>query len=190
MLAQAKGEGQPFQIVHFDGHGVLVGPGRRAPGSGAPIAYRGSEVEGVLAFEKPGGGSDEVSAATFAQVLRAAEVPVVVLNACQSGAVGTELEAAVATRLLQEGAASVVAMGYTVYAVAAAEFMAAFYERLFAGDGITQAVGAGRRRLHQRPDRPAPRDRCRWPTGWCRSTTYAPTCASPTYGVRGLGRSP
>jgi hypothetical protein len=42
-----------------------------------------------------------------ARVLAAAQVPVVVLNACQSGAVGKALEAAVATRLLQEGAASV-----------------------------------------------------------------------------------
>jgi tetratricopeptide (TPR) repeat protein len=156
-LADAARQGQPFQIVHFDGHGVLTGRGRGAPGSGAPVAYHGPEVEGVLVFEKPGGGSDEVSAAAFAQVLKAAEVPVVVLNACQSGAVGSELEAAVATRLLQEGAASVVAMGYTVYAVAAAEFMAAFYERLFAGDGLTAAVGAGRRRLHQRDQRPSPK---------------------------------
>ena len=74
-------------------------------------------------------------------------MPVVVLNACQSGAVGKELEAAVATRLLQEGIASVVAMAYTVYAVAAAEFMAAFYERLFAGDTVSAAVTAGRQRL-------------------------------------------
>ena len=36
-----------------------------------------------------------------------------------------------ATRLLEAGAAAVVAMGYSVYAVAAAEFMAAFYEALF-----------------------------------------------------------
>ncbi|HEV2809892.1 MAG TPA: tetratricopeptide repeat protein [Acidimicrobiales bacterium] len=156
-LAEAKAEGQPFQIVHFDGHGVLAGRGRQALGAAAPVAYLGTEVEGVLAFEKPGGGGDDVPAGIFAQVLSAAEVPVVVLNACQSGAVGTELEAAVATRLLQEGAASVVAMGYTVYAVAAAEFMAAFYERLFAGEGITQAVAAGRRRLHQRPERHSPK---------------------------------
>lgn len=50
-------------------------------------------------------------------------------------------------RLLQEGTASVVAMAYSVYAVAAAEFMAAFYERLFAGDRVADAVSAGRRRL-------------------------------------------
>ena len=71
----------------------------------------------------------------------------VVLNACQSGAVGKELEAAVATRLLRGGAESVVAMAYSVYAVAAAEFMAAFYERLFVGDTVSAAVTAGRHQL-------------------------------------------
>jgi len=75
----------------------------------------------------------------------------------QSGAVGDRLEAAVATRLLQEGTASVVAMGYRVYTVAAAEFMAAFYERLFAGDRVTEAVTAGRRRLYERSERPSPK---------------------------------
>jgi hypothetical protein len=38
------------------------------------------------------------------------KVPVVVLNACQSGAVGKELEASVATALLKAGCAAVVAM--------------------------------------------------------------------------------
>ena len=84
-------------------------------------------------------------------------VPVVVLNACQSGAVGKQLEAAVATRLLQGGAASVVAMAYSVNAVAAAEFMAAFYERLFADGTVTAAVTAGRQRLYQRNLRPSPK---------------------------------
>src|SRR5204863_5399362 len=98
-----------------------------------------------------------VAAADVARVLAEARVPVVVLNACQSGAVGKQVEAAVATRLLQEGAASVVAMAYTVYAVAAAEFMAEFYERLFAGDRVAAAVAAGRGRLAQRDDRPSPK---------------------------------
>ncbi|HEV2809888.1 MAG TPA: tetratricopeptide repeat protein [Acidimicrobiales bacterium] len=153
-LADAKVAGQPFQLVHFDGHGVLAG-GSRLAGAAAPLAYHQPGSEGVLFFEKPGGGSDQVPAAVFAQLVSDAEVPLVVLNACQSGAVGTEIEAAVATRLLQEGAASVVAMGYSVYALAAADFMAAFYERLFAGDTVSQAVGAGRRRLYHRPERPS-----------------------------------
>ncbi len=49
-----------------------------------------------------------------------------------------------------------VAMGYSVYAVAAAEFMAAFYESLFAGDSVGQAVGAGRRLLFDHDGRPSP----------------------------------
>ena len=84
-------------------------------------------------------------------------VPVVVLNACQSGAMGKELEASVATALLRAGCAAVVAMAYSVYAVAAAEFMAAFYESLFAGDSVGQAVTAGRKRLFEHDGRPSPK---------------------------------
>jgi tetratricopeptide (TPR) repeat protein len=152
-LAAARQAEQPFQIVHFDGHGAV------STGSGwgpAVTLAGGLEPEAVLAFEKPGGGADLVPAGTVARVLAEAQVPVVVLNACQSGAVGKELEATVATRLLQEGAACVVAMAYTVYAVAAAEFMAEFYERLFAGDRVTEAVAAGRRRMAEKNLRPSP----------------------------------
>ena len=117
----------------------------------------GPGAEGVLVFEKPGGGSDEVPASKVAAVLKDARVPVVVMNACQSGAVGKDVEAAVATRLLREGAAAVVAMAYTVYAVAAAEFMAVFYKRLFAGDTVSAAVTAGRRRLFEKDGRPSPK---------------------------------
>jgi len=63
----------------------------------------------------------------------------------------------VATALLRAGCATVVAMAYSVYAVAAAEFMAVFYERLFAGDAVSAAVTAGRRRLSQQDLRPSPK---------------------------------
>jgi tetratricopeptide (TPR) repeat protein len=154
-LARAATAGKPFQVVHFDGHGVLAG--RRAAGARAPLTFADPGPEGVLAFEKPGGGADEVPASRVARVLAQAGVPVVVLNACQSGAVGKDLEAAVATRLLTEGVASVVAMAYSVYAVAAAEFMAAFYEQLFTGATVTAGVTAGRQRLYQRNLRPSPK---------------------------------
>ena len=154
-LQGAAEAGEPFQVVHFDGHGAM--PGRGSAGSGAPLRFTGPGPEGVLVFEKPGGGPEEVPSSRVAQLLAAARVPVVVLNACQSGAVGKDLEAAVATRLLSAGVASVVAMAYSVYAVAAAEFMAAFYERLFAGGTVTAAVTAGRQRLYQRNRRPSPK---------------------------------
>ena len=138
-LADAAEAGEPFHVMHFDGHGAL-----RAG-------------NGLLVLEGRGGGSHPVSASRMAAVLKDAGVPVAVLNACQSGAVGKDVEAAVATRLVQEGCAAVVAMAYSVYAVAAAEFMAIFYERLFAGDTVTAAVTAGRKRLFEKDGRPSPK---------------------------------
>ncbi len=156
-VKQAADAGEPFHVVHFDGHGAMLG--RAMSGGDAGGRPSGDDVgpgEGVLAFEKPGGGSDLIGASKVAAVLAEGKVPVVVLNACQSGAVGKELEASVATALLKAGCAAVVAMAYSVYAVAAAEFMAAFYEALFAGDSVGQAVTAGRRRLFERDGRPEP----------------------------------
>jgi tetratricopeptide (TPR) repeat protein len=144
VLDQAQHSGEPFQIVHFDGHGLVTDDAD-------------DQASGALVFELPTGGADYVSAATVAAVIAAARIPVVVLNACQSGAMGRRLEATVATRILNEGAVAVVAMAFAVYAVAAAEFMAAFYERLFAGDSVAEAVSTGRRRLAEHDRRPSPR---------------------------------
>jgi len=156
-VRQAAESGEPFHVVHFDGHGAMLG----RPTGGGSIAGRPAMMtnpgEGVLAFEKPGGGSDPVGASKVAQMLAEGRVPVVVLNACQSGAVGKELEASVATALLKAGCAAVVAMAYSVYAVAAAEFMAAFYESLFAGESVGQAVTVGRKRLFEHDGRPSPK---------------------------------
>ncbi len=158
VLKKAAADGEPFHVVHFDGHGIMLGRPAAGVGPGGRPAMMTGPGEGVLAFEKPGGGgSDLVSAAKVAGVLAEAGVPVAVLNACQSGAVGKELEASVATALLGAGCAAVVAMAYSVYAVAAAEFMAAFYESLFAGASVGQAVTAGRRRLFEHDGRPSPK---------------------------------
>ncbi|HCT77522.1 MAG TPA: hypothetical protein DGG94_13045 [Micromonosporaceae bacterium] len=155
VLAQAMTDGAPFQVVHFDGHGMLI---HRRGGEGVHLpALNGGGAEGVLVFEELDGRPDHVTADVVAQVLAAARIPLVVLNACKSGAVGKQIEAAVATRLLAGGALSVVAMAYTVHAVAAAEFMTAFYERLFAGESVSQAVTAGRARLARKNLRPSPK---------------------------------
>ena len=103
----------------------------------------GSGPEGLV-FEQTGGGPDRVPAGRVAAVLAEAHVPVVVLNACQ---LGREVEAAVATPLLQQGAAVVAAMAFSVYAVADAEFMTVFYPRLFTGGQVADADAAGRQRL-------------------------------------------
>ena len=179
-LAEASAAGEPFHVVHFDGHGAR--PDRPVGGAGPgarPGMMTGPAAEGVLVFERPVGGSDQVGASKVAAVLKDAKVPVVVLNACQSGAVGKDVEAAVATRLIREGCAAVVAMAYSVYAVAAAEFMAVFYERLFAGRHRQRSSRPpGGNGCSKRTPGRAPRGTCRWRTGWCRCTTCAAMSAS------------
>ncbi|NUR02638.1 MAG: tetratricopeptide repeat protein, partial [Streptomyces sp.] len=159
VLGEAVRAGELFQVVHFDGHGVFGTAAAVSGGWGQPHMFAGSAQTGMLAFEKSGGGSDLVPAEKVARVLAGGQVPVVVVNACQSGQLGAQVEAAVATRLLQGGASSVVAMAYSVYAVAAAEFMAVFYERLFAGDAVTDAVTVARHHLAAANLRPSPRGR-------------------------------
>jgi hypothetical protein len=185
-LGEAAARGEPYQVVHFDGHGVL----RRADVGGGygTNMFAGQASEGVLAFGKPGGGADDVTASKNAQV------PVVVLNACQSGAIGQDLGAAIATRLLQEGTASVVAMAYSVYAVAAAEFMAAFYERLFAGDPVSAAVAAGRQRMFTSDRRPSPKGEmplADWliPVHYLRRDVSFPQARTERSGLPSLGQA-
>jgi hypothetical protein len=154
-LGAAVAAAKPYHILHFDGHGTF---GSRSTTTNPNHFDTGTAASGYLAFESEGGGEDLVVADEFALAVSQAKVPLVVLNACRSGMLGeAAVEAAVATRLLEGGAASVVAMGYSVYAVAAAEFMAEFYEALFAGRTVSEAVAAGRRRLYRRKERPSPK---------------------------------
>jgi tetratricopeptide (TPR) repeat protein len=147
---------RPYHILHFDGHGTFGVGG--AGGGGQHQFDGGTAARGYLAFEAEGGGEDLVPAEEFALAVNQARVPLVVLNACRSGMMGdVAVEAAVATRLLEGGAASAVAMGYSVYAVAAAEFMTAFYQALFARKTVSEAVSEGRRRLYRRRERPSPK---------------------------------
>ena len=154
-LEEARDSGEPYQILHFDGHGAFGTTVAR----GAANPYRYSAPQGYLLFETEAGDQNPVAADQLAPLLTEAQVPLLVLNACQSGQIegGAGPESAVATRLLQGGAASVVAMSYSVYAVAAAEFMAAFYEALFAGKTVSHAVTEGRRQLQRADLRPSPK---------------------------------
>jgi tetratricopeptide (TPR) repeat protein len=153
-LKAAKEAGMPYHAVHFDGHG----------GFGELIA--GAGPQGYVVFEgKPDCRKQitpkHVSAEEFSAALKAGGVPLVILNACRSGKIetadqATGPEASVATRLLQDGAASVVAMSHSVYVVAAAAFMAVFYEALFAGRSVSEAVNGGRKALRQEENRLRP----------------------------------
>ncbi|MBX9634451.1 MAG: CHAT domain-containing protein, partial [Magnetospirillum sp.] len=139
-LMAAKQAGQPFHVVHFDGHGNF---GVKAPHAPTSTHFDGGGPQGYLFFEADHQDDQAVAAADFAALLSQAQVPVVILNACRSATLADEAgpEAAVATRLLQGGVAAVVAMSHSVYAVAAAEFMATLYQTLFAGRPLAIALG-------------------------------------------------
>ncbi|MFE7561703.1 tetratricopeptide repeat protein [Kitasatospora sp. NPDC057500] len=145
-LREAREEGRPFQIVHFDGPGVL--PERSA---------LGHELHGGLLFERPDGGAEPVPVRRVARLLAAAEVSVVVLSTGRSADRAGEPEAAAALRLLQEGAAAVLALPYGLSGTAAAEFLSTVYERLRSGDRVASAVAAGRRRLAEQDLRTSPK---------------------------------
>lgn len=120
-----------YHIVHFDGHGNYD------PGLG----------QGLLVFETEEGTAQEILAERIAQSLTDCRVPVFVLNACQSGQEGEEKFSSVATQLVAGGAKGVVAMAYSVHAVAAREFIQQLYGELAYGSNLAKAVKAGRHRM-------------------------------------------
>ena len=197
-LQAAKDDGEPYHAVHFDGHGTF-GVAANA-GNGLSAHLFAGEAQGYVLFEKEAGGAEAVGAGDFAAALKDGGVPLVILNACKSGKIETaddaaSPEASVATRLLLDGAASVVAMSYSVYVVAAAAFMAVFYEALFAGKSVSEAVNTGRKalRLEQNRLRPSlkgemPLQDWMVPVHYSRSTLRLPVKQHPKFSMEAAAR--
>ena len=167
-LARAKNEGRPIDVVHFDGHGTFGVTADTDRTTLDATRFRDGTAEGVLIFEDEAGEKKAIKASVFANAMKNEDeevkdvgVPLLVFNACRSASLTDDVapEAAVATRLLDVGAAAVVAMGYSVYAEAAAEFMAVFYAHLATGETVARAVTEGRRHLRENPERPSPKGR-------------------------------
>ncbi|WP_309714514.1 CHAT domain-containing protein [Armatimonas sp.] len=128
-----------YHVFHFDGHGTFQG----APAHSS-LLYQREGLGGKLYFEDGlASGQEEdglISGERLGRVLAQAKVPIVLLNACQSGMVdpGSEL-VSLGNELLRSGACGVVAMSYSVYVQTAAAFMKSLYERLRAGDDLAGA---------------------------------------------------
>jgi tetratricopeptide (TPR) repeat protein len=133
-----------YHVLHFDGHGAY--------GEGAdqysPDRFRARQ--GCLVFENEKGEADPKSAQDLSALLREHAVPVVVLNACQSGTLDDKAEdafATVATALLRSGMRSVVAMAHSLYVSGAKAFLPAFYRGLFESRSVAEGVRAGRQQM-------------------------------------------
>src|SRR5205085_7648869 len=111
-------------VLHFDGHGAF-------PQSAA--------THGVLLFESESDEQRLVTGQELGGLIAGKGVPVVLLNACQSGMAHPEaLYPSVGNELLKAGARGVVAMTYSVYVQTAVRFMARLYEALIAGEELSR----------------------------------------------------
>ncbi|MEM9191721.1 MAG: CHAT domain-containing protein [Myxococcota bacterium] len=144
-LEQASRQGAPYHILHFDGHGVFEAS------VGGMLLFEHAIDDDELWWRMPA----PVDSSDLAELLRIHRVPLVFLEACRSGHGDERPEASIATRLLQGGVSSVVAMTHNVLVETTRRFVAVFYRQLVAGQSIGGAVLAGQRELarerHRRP---------------------------------------
>ncbi|NOZ27623.1 MAG: tetratricopeptide repeat protein [Chloroflexi bacterium] len=119
----------PVHVVHFDGHGV----------------YDPNIGLGYLLFEDPDHQPDPVNANRLGTLLNQARIPLMVLDACQTGEAG-DLNAfsSVAARLIQSGVGSVLAMNYSVLVETTRRLTDVFYRELARGRTIGQALDRAR----------------------------------------------
>ncbi|MEQ9356376.1 CHAT domain-containing protein [Coleofasciculus chthonoplastes] len=162
VLRQAKAEGKPYHIVHFDGHGVYEDP--YAKDSGKPANPK--RMRGYLLFEKPDyqNNREPVHGKLIGQLLAETGVSLLVLNACRSAYTEaptqpgktladnqTSAYGSLAQEVMKAGVVGVVAMRYKVYVVTAAEFVAKLYAALAQGQTLGEAVTPGRQQLYDQP---------------------------------------
>ena len=138
-LRRAAGAGEPFDVVHFDGHGV----------------YDREHGLGALCFEDPADAqkleqraSQLIHAERLAEVIRDHRIPLIFLDACQSAKVEEDPTASVAARLLAEGVTAVVAMSHSVLVETARRFVTAFYQELSRSARVGKAMLIGQQALH------------------------------------------
>ena len=136
-LQRAFDAGKPYQVVHFDGHGVYD---RRAGLGG--LCFEDPQDTGKLDQRR----HSIVYTPDLGALLRDHRVPLIFLEACQT-AMSEQASESVATTLLSEGVASVVAMSHSVLVETARRFVEAFYQALAQGKRVGDAMLAGQRRL-------------------------------------------
>ena len=151
-LERARAAGEPYHVVHFDGHGVFDHPDRDGLGGhhglGA-LVFEHSDDAGKLERRR----SDLVNAKQIAGIIRDHRVPLFFLDACQSAQAEKDPTSSVAGKLLQGGVASVAAMSHSVLVETARRFIRVFYEKLLSGERVGQAMLAAQQALKADPYR-------------------------------------
>src|SRR5258707_3311531 len=156
-----------YQVIHFDLHGSVLTYEQLQQAQEASRhlyneRYGRSDIqpyEGVKAFLAFEGVEDtqvdRVEASELADLLVTHQVPVAILNACQSGKQIGESETSLGSRLMQAGVQLVLAMGYSVTVSAAELLMKTLYQHLFAGEELSAAIRHARTELYNHKARRA-----------------------------------
>jgi len=137
-LERAIRAGEPYHVVHFDGHGVFD---RRAGLGG--LCFEHPEDTGKLDSRR----HDTVFTDKLGPLLHEHRIPLVFLEACQT-ATAEQASESVASELLKVGVASVVAMSHSVLVETARRFVEAFYSALARGARAGDAMLEGQRKLN------------------------------------------
>lgn len=195
VLRHAARKGEPYHIVHFDGHGTYNGMGWGDPIPAVPglndhrisQLVRGSG--GFLLFEHPGltDNCDLVDGLRMGNVLAETRVPILVLNSCRSAFAEvpeqsavqqatrscSELEAygSLAQQVMDAGILGVVAMRYNVHVETVARFLAELYSELAKGFTVGEATKFARNVLADNPVREVAYESRKF-SDWCVPVVY------------------
>jgi hypothetical protein len=176
----AHGAGH-YHVIHFDLHGAVLGyPQVQREMQAERFVYQArygrddlkpyNGRKAFLFFEgRQDQQSDPVEAGELANLLITHQVPIAILNACQSGKQIGSSETSLGSRLMQAGVQLVLAMGYSVTVTAAELLMGMLYAQLFAGAELASAIRRARLELHNLKGRGSTSTRrSTWRTGCCR----------------------
>jgi tetratricopeptide (TPR) repeat protein len=154
-----------YHVIHFDVHGALLTfkdldigfktnqfTYQSRFGRGDIKEYEELKAFLFLESEKEK-QSDPLEAGELANLLLEHQIPITILNACQSGKqVGTE-ETSLGSRLMKAGVQMVLAMGYSVTVSAAQLMMRTLYRKIFEGYELPSAIRRARLELFNQKGR-------------------------------------
>lgn len=156
-----------YHVIRFDVHGAVLPYSKlqQEPQASHYVYQERYErpdlqpYEGERAFlffeEEQGKKADPVEASELARLLINHQIPIAILNACQSGKQVGASETSLGSRLMQAGVQLVLAMGYSVTVSAAASMMRTLYQQLFANRELSLAICAARQELYNQKERRA-----------------------------------
>ncbi|MHB8600667.1 MAG: tetratricopeptide repeat protein, partial [Ktedonobacteraceae bacterium] len=156
-----------YHVIHFDVHGaVLSFEQMQQVQEFSRFTYNQrygrqdiQPYDGFKAFLSLEGAEenkpDLLEASELAALLNVHQVPIAILNACQSGKQVGASETSLGSHLMQAGVQLVLAMGYSVTVSAAELLMQTLYKHLFAKDDLSIAIRHARTELYNHKERRA-----------------------------------